>query len=294
MSDAALEATEQQFLNLLRPASGTQPTVLRFASLPQIHRSDSSLQRMRRLYWPMEELMRSEIDALIVTGAEPMTSRLRDEPYWAAMCRLLDWAECSVASSIWSCLAAHAAALYLEGIERQPLSRKLCGVFGHANAADHFLVNGIPSPFYTPHSRWNDLPLERLHSAKYRIASWSAEAGAGIATKRYDSLIVLMQGHPEYNAGTLFREYRRDVERFLRGERPHYPALPDGYFSEDGASMLSAFREQAVDKPTPELICRFPAEEAVARRAFAWRESAASIYRNWLGYVAAKAGAVTH
>jgi homoserine O-succinyltransferase len=294
MSDAALEATEQQFLNLVRAACGDRPTLLRFASLPQIARSESSLQRMRRIYWPVEELMDSEVDALIVTGAEPITSRLRDEPYWDAMCRLLDWAERSVASSIWSCLAAHAAALHLEGIERQPLPRKLCGVFAHATAGDHFLVNEVPSPLYTPHSRWNDLPLDKLRSADFRLASWSAETGASISTKRYDSLIVLIQSHPEYNGGTLFREYRRDVERFLRGERAQYPTTPDGYFSDDGAAMLSAFRKQASDRPTREMICQFPAEEAIARRAIAWRESAVSIYRNWLGYVAANAGAVTH
>jgi homoserine O-succinyltransferase len=294
MSDTALEATEQQFLRLLRAAGGDRPILLRFASLPQIARSESSLERMRRIYWPVEELMAAEVDALIVTGAEPITSRLRDEPYWEAMCRLLDWAERSVASSIWSCLAAHAAALHLEGIDRQPLPRKLCGVFAHATAADHFLTNEVPSPLYTPHSRWNDLPLDKLCSAGFRLASWSAETGASISTKRYDSLIVLIQSHPEYNGGTLFREYRRDVERFLRGERPQYPTMPDGYFSDDGGAMLSAFRARAIGNPTPELICQFPTEDSVARRAIAWRESAVSIYRNWLEYVAAMAGTVTH
>ena len=44
------------------------------------------------------------------------------------------------------------------------------------------------------------------------------------------SLFLFLQGHPEYEAGTLLREYRRDIARFLRGEREHYPAVPQGYF----------------------------------------------------------------
>src|SRR2546422_8537495 len=47
---------------------------------------------------------------------------------------------------------------------------------------------------------------------------------------------------------TLFRsrEYRRDIGRFLKGERETYPAMPQGYFDAKATDCLAAFRERAL------------------------------------------------
>jgi len=50
--------------------------------------------------------------------------------------------------------------------------------------------------------------------------------------KERKSLFLFFQGHPEYDADSLPREYRRDVGRFLRSERESYPGMPKGYFDE--------------------------------------------------------------
>ena len=52
--------------------------------------------------------------------------------------------------------------------------------------------------------------------------------------KKEKSLFVHFQGHPEYGAQTLLKEYRRDIKRFLRGERETYPI--------DAARILRQFR----------------------------------------------------
>ena len=44
----------------------------------------------------------------------------------------------------------------------------------------------------------------------------SDEAGVGLFAKTQGSLFFFVQGHPEYEAETLLREYRRDIGRYLR------------------------------------------------------------------------------
>ena len=72
------------------------------------------------------------------------------------------------------------------------------------------------------------------------------------------SLFVFLQGHPEYEAGTLLREYRRDIGRYLRGEWERYPSMPEGYFNGEASALLGAFRERALGERRQELIADFP------------------------------------
>ena len=81
-----------------------------------------------------------------------------------------------------------------------------------------------------PHSRWNDLAEGELRSHGYAITSRSEEVGIDIFTKRWASLFVYLQGHPEYDGDTLAREFRRDLRWFLEGGRQNAPFLPTEYF----------------------------------------------------------------
>ena len=65
-------------------------------------------------------------------------------------------------STIWSCLAAHAAVLHLDGIERHRLGAKCSGVYDCAKVTDHWLTQGYPSPLKVPHSRLNELRASDL------------------------------------------------------------------------------------------------------------------------------------
>src|SRR6516162_6669594 len=71
MPDAALRATEGQFGALLGAASGAQAVRLRLSSLPELPRSADALEHIRSSYWPLEQLLAADLDALIVTGTEP-------------------------------------------------------------------------------------------------------------------------------------------------------------------------------------------------------------------------------
>ena len=102
---------------------------LRFFSLEDVARGERARRHLGRSYGDVADLRKANLDALIVTGAEPKAAHLTEEPYWQAFTQLVDWASSNTISSLWSCLAAHAAVLHLDGIERVPLSQKCIGVF---------------------------------------------------------------------------------------------------------------------------------------------------------------------
>jgi homoserine O-succinyltransferase/O-acetyltransferase len=288
MPDAALHSTENQFSGLLRAASGNRAVRLRLTSLPELPRSSEALEHIRRGYWPLEELIAGRVDALIVTGTEPRAPILTEEPYWQRFVGLLAFAREHTAASIWSCLAAHAVVLDLDGIERQRLPEKRCGVYQHTILTGHSLLDGVSAPLPMPHSRWNELPPGALQAAGYTLLSWSEETGADAFVREDRSLLLFFQGHPEYEDTTLLKEYRRDVGRYLNGQQEHYPTLPRGYLSAEAIAVLAEFREQALAKRSAALLERFPFASVAAGLANTWRSSAVAMYRNWLSFVSAR------
>jgi homoserine O-succinyltransferase len=289
MPDTALEATEAQFARVLSAAAGAVPVQLRFYFIPEVPRGPAGLAHVNGdRYWSIDELDRDPPDALIVTGTEPVAPLLSDEPYWERLRALLQWAQANTTSSIWSCLAAHAAVELLDGVRRRRLEQKRCGVFAHDPLPNQALLKGVAAPLHMPHSRWNELPVEALREAGYTILSSSAESGADMFTKQTSSLLVFFQGHPEYEETTLLREYRRDVGRFLRGQQAHYPTLPHGYFPPAALELLRAFETRARAAPTAELLADFPLNEIAATLRNTWSANATGIYRNWLALLASR------
>jgi homoserine O-succinyltransferase/O-acetyltransferase len=287
MPDSALESTEAQFSGLLEAAARAQRVRLRLTSFAELPRASEARARIARSYWPLETLLEEAPDALIVTGTEPIAPRLAEEPYWPRLAALLEFAEAHTTASIWSCLAAHAAAEHFDGIARRRLPEKRCGVFVHSLLEGHALLAGVAAPLAMPHSRWNELPLEELRAAGYVVLSHSPETGADAFVRHEKSLMLFFQGHPEYEATTLLKEYRRDVGRFLSGQQAHYPTMPHGYLSTEASALLEEFRQRALGERAARLLEQFPFAAAAASLANSWRPAAVSLYRNWLNFIAA-------
>jgi homoserine O-succinyltransferase len=288
MPDAALESTERQFLTLLNAAADDCWIRVSFFSMSEVPRSERAQNYLSQSYLDARSLRDADLDALIVTGTEPKAANLMDEPYWAALTNVIDWAEQHTISTIWSCLAAHAAVLYLDDIERRPVGAKCSGVFDFTTVGGHSIADGLPSRIQIPHSRYNELPEQDLASSGYRVLSKSAKAGVDTFIKQGRSLFLFFQGHPEYEAQTLLGEYRRDIGRFLRRERDTYPNMPQGYFDDATAALMDAFRLQAQNNRSEKFLADFPAAAAEIKLSNTWRPFAAAIYRNWLSYIAAQ------
>ena len=289
MPDAALEDTEVQFFELLNAAASDTPISLKLYSLPNLPRSDTGRQHLSNFYFGVQDLLNSRFDGVIMTGTEPRQPDLRDEPYWPALTDVLDWAEHSTASTVLSCLAAHAGVLHSDGIARHRLCDKQFGVFEFKKISDHALTDGIRDSMQIPHSRWNEVRANELTSCGYELLTQSTDAGVDLfVKKKKDSLFLHFQGHPEYGARTLLKEYRRDIKRFLRRERETYPTMPHGYFDSVASKLLSDFKEQVISNPREELMTGFPEAAVVDAVRSTWQASAATVYRNWLQYLMSK------
>jgi homoserine O-succinyltransferase len=287
MPDAALEQTERQFIGLMTAAAGERRIRVKLFCLPEVVRAGAARERVELRYAPLDELWEGRLDGLIVTGTEPRAPDLRDEPYWRTLAKLIDWAEANTRSTIWSCLAAHAAVLHMDGIRRHPLAEKCFGLFDCAKAASHAILEGVPAMLPIPHSRWNELREEELVAAGYRVLTRSQEAGVDMFARQGNSLFLFFHGHPEYEARTLLGEYRRDVRRFLRGERATYPSIPRDYFDARATRRLAAFRLRAVADRREALIEAFPgcAEESLQAP---WRPAAVRLMSEWLSQLTAR------
>ena len=283
MPDAALQATERQFMRLLRQAAGDIRIDFHCFSLPSVTRSQTSQWRVEKQYTDIAELGRLQLDGLIVTGAEPVAATLPEEPFWQALTEMIDWAQANTRSTIWSCLAAHAAVLHLDGIERRRLDTKCSGIYDCAKVTDNWLTADVPSPLKISHSRLNELHADDLTARGYQLLTASPEAGVDIFAKQLGSQFVFFQGHPEYDALSLEREYLRDISRFLAGQCDTYPALPVGYFDAETEQSLLRFEQRARVERRPGLSVELP--DRTLRQDNAAGAAATAIFKNWLHYL---------
>jgi homoserine O-succinyltransferase/O-acetyltransferase len=290
MPDSALKATERQFMSLLDAAAPGMTVRLSLYSLPEIKRSQVAQQHIHDSYSPIHDLWQRKLDGLIVTGAEPCAPDLKCEPYANSLSEVLAWADDNTQSSIWSCLAAHAAVLQIDGIARRKREEKFFGVMECARVSNHGLTTGLPARFSTPHSRWNGLSEDELVEAGYSILSRTHGAEVDTFVKRRKSLFVFFQGHPEYDSDTLLLEFRRDVGRFCNGEAARFPIIPHAYFDEDTSATLTALREGAASSSRQWLLADVAAALRQAKPAYTWRPAATQIYRNWIEYISAQKG----
>ncbi|MHB8506376.1 MAG: homoserine O-acetyltransferase/O-succinyltransferase family protein [Acidimicrobiales bacterium] len=283
MPDAAFVETERQFLALLGGrAAGV--VVRRYAAASRWD-SAALAPHLQDGYKTIDHLLTTSPDGLVVTGSEPAGAELRGDPLWPQFVGLVDWAVART-SGLWlACLAAHAALCHLDGIERRPLPAKCSGVWPQHVDRRHPLAAGLPPHVALPHSRLNDVPTAEVAAAGYRVVASSPETGWSVAAgRRGDCTMVLVQGHPEYDATSLLREYRRDVRRYLKCERDDYPPLPAPYLDDEAVERFGAFRQRAsaVHRPDARIMEDFPYDEVAGGLRAPWEAVAARLGANWL------------
>ncbi len=283
MSDRGLRTTEGQFTRLLRAACPGLDLELRLFSC-RGSRPSRLQDGAGGSYADVEALFGTRLDAVIVTGMEPQAARLQDEPVWDSLTNIVDWAQDNAVPVAWSCLAAHAAVLHLDGIARSPLPGKMSGVFDcDLVCTDHPLAAGLPSRWAIPHSRYYDVAEAPLVANGYQILSRSRDAGVDIFLKEGSAPFVFFQGHPEYDPEILLLEYVRDVRRYLAGERDEYPLTPRNYIDPETMTTLTSQRDRVLHGH------RDPAElKAVlqllagAAQSSPWHTPAVRLYANWI------------
>ncbi len=287
MPDAALSATEQQFMRLVGASSQPAQFYVYPFSMKEMNRGAKAEEHIGKYYSSFDELGSAGLDALIITGANVANPSLDQEPFWNPLIEIVRWADKHVASVLCSCLATHALVKYHHGIDRVRLPQKRWGVYQHhISEPAHPLMQRIDAPFDAPHSRYNEVFRSQLEDAGLTILAESPEAGVHLAVSPDGIRTVYFQGHPEYHAVSLLKEYKREVFRFINGELGEPPPYPEHYLSDEAISIASDFmvKCQAALRNKEEMP-EFP-EPALARFVHnTWTDTGKAIVNNWLGLV---------
>lgn len=281
MGPGGFVTAQRQFQRLIDAADDLRLCRWREFTLLGVPALDGDSCPAVKSYAPISEIWAGPVDAIVVTGAEPLAERLPDEPYWPALTALFDQARRAKVPLLLSCLAAHAAVLHWDKIERRRLARKRCGIFRQDVRSRHPLVTGLNAPAF-PHSRWNEIDAEALTANGYDILTQAPDGAVDCFMRDEDSLVLAFQGHPEYEPDTLLLEYRRDVRRFLTGATDKYPDLPIGYFSDEEQRRLLEFRADCLAQPHPGHLVAFPIRVSHKPPAPSWGSDATLLCRNWL------------
>ena len=88
----------------------------------------------------------------------------------------------------------------------------------------------------------------------------------------------MFQGHPEYEGNSLLKEYQREINNFVSGNRADYPPLPNNYFSGPEIKKLEELKQDLLSEPKDVSLD----ESLISDIDLNWQSSGKTIYRNWL------------
>jgi homoserine O-succinyltransferase len=188
---------------------------------------------------------------------------------------------------LFSGYACVAAVQHLDGIVHHALPAKLLGIYASRRAEDDPLFfNSAPS-VPVPHARRHDLAESELKQAGYRVlARLDSKDGGGGQVDMFtreapgQSRFIFLQGHPEYDPGTLGRFYLNDMDRFLAGETSERPSIPAHYFDRATEARLAAITDKSGLAPYQQVVLN-----ALPRQV--WHPHTVRLIGNWLMLVAA-------
>jgi len=209
-------------------------------------------EHLLSFYKTFAEVEHETFDGMVITGAPVELMEFEEVSYWEELCRIFEWTKTHVTSTFHICWGAQAGLYYHYGVKKHPLPEKLFGVFDHeVEHKSSILFRGFDDVFPAPHSRHTTILREDVEKIpQLKILASSKDAGLYVVSTSKGRQIFVT-GHSEYDAGTLAKEYFRDVNAGLPIQVPH------NYFPDDN----------------PE----FPPRVT-------WRSHANLLYSNWLNY----------
>jgi len=285
MPDAALTATERQFIHLVGSSNPIAQFFVYPFSLPELDRSEKALEHIRQHYFEFDELADRGLDALIITGANVINPSLDQEPFWEPLINVAHWAEHNVASVFCSCLATHALVKHYHDIERRHLPQKQWGVYSHkVTRPEHPLLRDVNTRFDAPHSRFNDVSSEQFEAAGCSVLAHSQDVGVHLAVSPDQFRIVYFQGHPEYGAISLLKEFKRESNRYLSREREKLPRIPENFLTPEGEEIAATYIA-ALQDADGDAAPEFPEDELRPHCDNTWGDTGKAIVNNWLGLV---------
>ena len=213
---------------------------------------NTSEEHLLSFYKTFDQIKHMKFDGMVITGAPVENLPFEEVDYWQELTEIMEWSKTNVTSTFHICWGAQAALYYHYGVPKYPLDKKLFGVFKHK--VDHktsILFRGFDDEFFVPHSRHTTIKREDIEKVpELKILSTSDDAGVYVVCTAQGRQIFVT-GHSEYDADTLYKEYKRDVDAGLPIE------VPKNYFPDDDPTKTPVMN---------------------------WRGHANLLYSNWLNY----------
>ena len=287
MPDAALEATERQFLRLIGESNPIAQFYVHPFTLDALPREANARAHIDTYYQSFEEIRAQGLDALIITGANVIGADLSQEVFWEPLIEVADWAHRQVTSTLCSCLATHAVLDFRYAQKRVKRKSKKWGVFRHQVIdSGHPLVVDVNSEFDVPHSRWNDVLPDQFAAAGLQPLVTGGDGCVHLATSADGFRSVFFQGHPEYDTVSLLKEYKRDVNLYITGELDSYPPMTENYFGDFSAAVMREYQwrlqrsQQSDETPPP-----FPEHLVLSKLNNTWRDTGSAVVGAWIGLI---------
>ena len=242
--------TETDFIRLL--SNNPLQVEIEFLKLSTHVSKNTSEEHLSMFYKNFEEVKGDYYDGMIITGAPVEMLKFEEVNYWEELTSIFNWARRHVTSTLYICWASQAALYHFYGVQKEPLDKKMFGVFKHTVLdPTHPLFRGFDDEFFIPHSRHTTVTKSEIQKKKaLTILCESEESGVGIVTSR-GGREFYFTGHSEYSPYTLHDEYVRDVKKGLEIE------IPNNYYKDDD-----------------------PKNKPVVR----WKGHANLLFNNWLNY----------
>jgi len=242
--------TETQILRMI----GNSPLQTNITFIhPKSHESKNTPKdHLGTFYQYFYEIKHKKFDGLIITGAPVENLNFEEVDYWKELEEVMEWSKHNVFSTFHICWAAQAGLYHHYGVKKYPLKEKMFGVFEHKLNKMHVkLLRGFDEVFFVPHSRHTEVRREDIEKIKeLEILSESKESGVYLVASK-DGKQFFITGHSEYDAGTLKKEYERDLAKGIKIK------VPKNYF---------------------------PKNDPRQEPKVSWRAHANLIYCNWLNY----------
>lgn len=207
--------TEIQLMRLLGNSSlQINVTLVKTVSYEAKH---TSQEHMAEFYKTFDEIKERSFDGMIITGAPVETLDFEDVAYWNELCKIMDYADKKVTSTIFICWGAQASLYYHYGIQKCQLDKKLFGIYKtKATVSCEPLLKGMDDTMFIPMSRHTAIDEKALFDNKnLKVLAYADNGGGPAIIKSVDNRMIFLTGHSEYDRDTLKHEYIRDKGKGL-------------------------------------------------------------------------------
>ncbi|NIY78820.1 MAG: homoserine O-succinyltransferase [Rhodobacteraceae bacterium] len=245
--------TENQFARLI----GATPLQIDFQliRMSEHQTKNTAAEHMEQFYRPFSEVKASgeKFDGLIITGAPIEHLPFEEVTYWDELKEVFDWTQSHVFSTFGVCWGGMAMINYFHGVQKYDLDHKAFGLFLQENLAPSSpYLRGFSDLCYIPVSRWTEMRQSEIDAVPNLVPLLGSDETGPCLVQDPEHRALYIFNHFEYDTGTLFEEYQRDVDA---GKEI---ILPKHYFPDDNPSLRPMNR---------------------------WRSHAHLLYGNWINAI---------